>query len=59
MPGRSRVQPDPEINRLYVQEGLTAKEIAQRLHMSDMAVLRRLWKAGVPRRPKGRRRVTE
>jgi DNA-binding transcriptional regulator LsrR (DeoR family) len=52
-PGRPRIQPDPEINRLYVQQGLTLAEIARRVHMSEMAVWRRLVKAGVPRRPPG------
>ena len=55
MKGRPRVQPDPEINRLYL-EGLSLAEIGRRLHMSDMAVLRRLRRAGVKTRPRGRRR---
>jgi DNA-binding transcriptional regulator LsrR (DeoR family) len=54
--GRPRVQPDPEITRLYQQEGLTLAEIARRVYMSEMAVWRRLVKAGVPRRPPGWRR---
>lgn len=50
---RPRMQPDPEITRLYVEERLTAHEIAARVYMSQPTVLRRLERAGVERRPPG------
>jgi DNA-directed RNA polymerase specialized sigma24 family protein len=44
---------DREIAYLYLDLGLTARECAARLYVSESAVLRRLAACGVARRPRG------
>jgi hypothetical protein len=48
---RAVVIPEPELRRLYLDEGLSAEAVAARLGCTAAVVLRRLRAAGIERRP--------
>ena len=54
-PWRDAEQRTQEIARVYVQEGLSLEQVAARFDLNRITVRRILQKAGVPRRPTGRR----